>query len=92
VKAAARLGIAPASRPHALKSWTPGTRFYLQRGVSREIARKYAQGKISLALASLDPDPGGSPVSGIASLSLTETDALAAEKLQLFHKDPSTEC
>jgi PIN domain nuclease of toxin-antitoxin system len=25
--------------------------------------------------------------SGIASLSLTETDALAAEKLQLFHKD-----
>ena len=26
--------------------------------------------------------------SGIASLSLTETDALAAEKLELFHKDP----
>ena len=26
--------------------------------------------------------------SGIASLSLTETDALAPEKLQLFHKDP----
>ena len=26
--------------------------------------------------------------SGIASLSLTEADALAAEKLQLFHKDP----
>jgi PIN domain nuclease of toxin-antitoxin system len=26
--------------------------------------------------------------SGIESLSLTETDALAAEKLQLFHKDP----
>jgi PIN domain nuclease of toxin-antitoxin system len=26
--------------------------------------------------------------SGIAGLSLTETDALAAEKLELFHKDP----
>jgi PIN domain nuclease of toxin-antitoxin system len=26
--------------------------------------------------------------SGIASLSLTEADALAAEKLQMFHKDP----
>jgi PIN domain nuclease of toxin-antitoxin system len=26
--------------------------------------------------------------SGIESISLTETDALAAEKLQLFHRDP----
>ncbi|MEO8657385.1 MAG: type II toxin-antitoxin system VapC family toxin [Bryobacteraceae bacterium] len=28
------------------------------------------------------------PPAGIASLSLTESDTLAAEKLELFHKDP----
>ncbi len=32
--------------------------------------------------------PAVSRDSGIASLSLTETDARAAEKLQRFHKDP----
>lgn len=53
-----------------------------------EIARKYAQGKISLPSHPSTLIPAVRRDSGIASLSLTETDALAAEKLQLFHKDP----
>jgi PIN domain nuclease of toxin-antitoxin system len=53
-----------------------------------EIARKYAQGKISLPTHPSTLIPAIRIASGIASLSLTETDALAAEKLQLFHKDP----
>jgi PIN domain nuclease of toxin-antitoxin system len=53
-----------------------------------EIARKYAQGGISLPNHPSLLIPAVRKDSGIASLSLTETDALAAEKLQLFHKDP----
>ena len=53
-----------------------------------EIARKYAQGGISLPSHPSTLIPAVRQDSGIASLSLTETDSLAAEKLQLFHKDP----
>jgi PIN domain nuclease of toxin-antitoxin system len=53
-----------------------------------EIARKYAQGRLSLPSHPSTLIPAVRKDSGIASLSLTETDALAAEKLQLFHKDP----
>ena len=53
-----------------------------------EIAHKYAQGGISLPSHPSTVIPAVRQDSGIASLSLTETDALAAEKLQLFHKDP----
>ncbi|MBL8294417.1 MAG: type II toxin-antitoxin system VapC family toxin [Bryobacterales bacterium] len=53
-----------------------------------EIARKYAQGRISLPSHPSTLIPAVRTDSGIESLSLTEADALAAEKLQLFHKDP----
>jgi PIN domain nuclease of toxin-antitoxin system len=53
-----------------------------------EIARKYAQGGISLPSHPSTLIPAIRKASGIESLSLTEADALAAEKLQLFHKDP----
>jgi len=53
-----------------------------------EIARKYAQGRISLPSHPSTLVPAVRRDSGIESLALTETDALAAEKLQLFHKDP----
>ncbi len=53
-----------------------------------EIARKFAQEGISLPSHPSVLIPAVRKDSGIASLPLTETDALAAEKLQLFHKDP----
>ncbi len=53
-----------------------------------EIARKYKQGGISLPSHPSTLIPEVRKASGIESLSLTEEDALAAEKLQLFHKDP----
>jgi PIN domain nuclease of toxin-antitoxin system len=53
-----------------------------------EIARTYAQGRISLPSHPSTLIPAVRTDSGIESLSLTESDALAAEKLQLFHKDP----
>jgi PIN domain nuclease of toxin-antitoxin system len=53
-----------------------------------EIARKYAQGGISLPSHPSVLIPAVREKSGIASLCLTEADALAAEKLQMFHKDP----
>ncbi len=53
-----------------------------------EIARKYAQGQIALPSHPSLLIPVIRLESGINSLPLTEEDALAAEKLQLFHKDP----
>ena len=41
-----------------------------------------------LAIAPSTLIPAVRKESGIASLSFTETDALASEKLQLFHRDP----
>ena len=53
-----------------------------------EISRKYAQGGLHLPAHPSTLIPAIRTQSGIASLPLTEADALAAEKLQLFHKDP----
>jgi len=53
-----------------------------------EIARKYSQGKLSLPWHPSTLIPALRKESGIETLSFSEPDALAAEKLQLFHKDP----
>ena len=53
-----------------------------------EIARKFAQGGLCLPSHPSTLIPAVRQASGIASLALTETDALAAEKLEVFHKDP----
>ena len=77
--------LAPAARAHILD---PGNEVYLSAASVWEIARKYAQGKISLPSPPSTLIPAVRQDSGIGSLPLTEQDALAAEKLQLFHKDP----
>ena len=66
----------------------PANEVYLSAVSVWEIARKYAQGRLSLPSHPSTLIPAVREGSGIASLSLTETDALAAEKLELFHKDP----
>ncbi len=66
----------------------PGNEVCLSAVSAWEIARKYAQGRISLPSHPSTLIPAVRQDSGIASLPLTETDALAAEKLQQFHKDP----
>ena len=66
----------------------PRNEVYLSAVSVWEIARKYAQGKISLPLHPSILIPTVRRDSGIASLPLTEADALTAEKLELFHKDP----
>ena len=53
-----------------------------------EIARKYTQAGITLSSHPSTLIPAVREASGIASLALTETDALAAEKLPLLHRDP----
>jgi PIN domain nuclease of toxin-antitoxin system len=66
----------------------PANQVYLSAVSVWEIARKYAQGGLSLPSHPSTLIPAIRRDSGIESLSLTEADALAAEKLQLFHKDP----
>ena len=66
----------------------PTNEVYLSAVSVWEIARKYAQGGLSLPSHPSTLIPAVRKDSGIASLSFTEADALAAEKLQLFHKDP----
>ncbi|MFN0170522.1 MAG: type II toxin-antitoxin system VapC family toxin, partial [Bryobacteraceae bacterium] len=66
----------------------PANEVYLSAVSVWEIARKYAQGRISLPSHPSTLIPAVREGSGIESLPLTESDALAAEKLQLFHKDP----
>jgi PIN domain nuclease of toxin-antitoxin system len=77
--------LSPAARALILD---PGNEVYLSSVSVWEIARKYAQGRISLPSHPSTLIPAVRRDSGIASLPLTETDALAAEKLQLFHRDP----
>ena len=77
--------LSPTARAQILD---PANEVYLSAVSVWEIARKYAQGGISLPSHPSSLIPAVRRDSGIASLSLTETDALAAEKLQLFHKDP----
>jgi PIN domain nuclease of toxin-antitoxin system len=76
------------SRTARARILDPANEVYLSAVSVWEIARKFAQGKISLPSHPSTLIPAVRQDSGIASLSLTETDALAAEKLQLFHKDP----
>lgn len=66
----------------------PANDVYLSAVSVWEIARKYAQGKIALPAHPATLIPAVRKESGIETLSLTEADALAAGKLQLFHKDP----
>ena len=82
-----------ADSPHlspTARTWIldPANEVYLSAVSVWEIARKYAQGRLSLPSHPSTLIPAVREGSGIASLSLTETDALAAEKLELFHKDP----
>ena len=77
--------LSPTARAHILD---PANEVYLSAVSVWEIARKYARGGISLPSHPSTLIPAVRQDSGIASLSLTETDALAAEKLQLFHRDP----
>jgi len=73
------------ARAHILDS---ANEVYLSAVSVWEIARKFAQGGISLPSHPSKLIPAVRENSGIASLPLTEADALAAEKLQMFHKDP----
>ena len=66
----------------------PANEVFLSAVSAWEIARKYAQGGLQLPAHPSTLIPAIRNQSGIASLPLTEADALAAEKLQLFHKDP----
>ena len=77
--------LSPAARTQMLD---PTNEVYLSAVSVWEIARKYAQGRLSLPSHPSTLIPAVRENSGIASLSLTETDALAAEKLERFHKDP----
>lgn len=77
--------LSPTARAHILE---PANDVYLSAVSAWEIARNYAQGGISLPSHPSTLIPTIREESGIATLALTETDALAAEKLQLFHKDP----
>lgn len=81
--------LSPIARAHILDS---ANEVYLSAVSAWEIARKYAQGGISLPSHPSTLIPAVREKSRIASLPLTEADALAAEKLQMFHKDPSTAC
>jgi PIN domain nuclease of toxin-antitoxin system len=77
--------LSPVARAQILD---PANEVYLSAVSVWEIARKYAQGRISLPSHPSTLIPAVRKDSGIESLSLTESDALAAERLQLFHKDP----
>jgi PIN domain nuclease of toxin-antitoxin system len=77
--------LSPTARAQILD---PANDVYLSAISVREIARKYAQGKISLPSHPSTLIPAVRERSGIASLALTETDALTAEELPRFHKDP----
>lgn len=66
----------------------PGNEIYLSAVSVWEISPKYAQGGLSLPSQPATLTPTVRKDSGILSLPLTETDALAGEKLQMFHKDP----
>ncbi len=77
--------LSPPARAQILD---PTNEVYLSAVSVWEIARKYAQGGLSLPSHPSTLIPAVRRASGIESLSLTEADALAAEKLQLFHKDP----
>jgi len=77
--------LSPAARVQILDA---ANEVYLSAVSVWEIARKHAQGGLSLPSHPSTVIPAVRLASGIESLAFTEADALAAEKLQLFHKDP----
>ena len=77
--------LSQTARAHILDS---ANEVYLSAVSAWEIARKYAQGRLFLPSHPSTLIPRVRRDSGILSLSLTEVDSLAAEKLQRFHKDP----
>lgn len=77
--------LSPIARAEILN---PVNEVYLSTVSVWEIARKYAQGGLSLPSHPASLIPAVREASGIESLPLLETDALATEKLELFHKDP----
>lgn len=77
--------LSPVARVQILD---PANEVYLSAVSVWEIARKYAQGKIALPSHPSTLIPALRKESGIETLPFSEADAFAAEKLQLFHKDP----
>ncbi|MCX6606357.1 MAG: type II toxin-antitoxin system VapC family toxin [Acidobacteria bacterium] len=77
--------LTPTAKAHIMD---PANEVYLSAVSVWEIARKYAQGGLTLPSHPSSLIPAVRRNSGIDSLPLTEVDSLAAEKLQLFHKDP----
>lgn len=77
--------LTPTAKAHIMD---PANEVYLSAVSVWEIARKYAMGGLTLPSHPSSLIPAVRWNSGIDSLPLTEMDALAAEKLQLFHKDP----
>jgi PIN domain nuclease of toxin-antitoxin system len=77
--------LSPAARAGILD---PENEVYLSAVSVWEIARKYAQGKITLPAPPAVLIPAIREESGIESLPLTESDALTAEKLYPYHRDP----
>lgn len=77
--------LSPVARAEILDA---ANEVYLSAVSVWEIARKHAQGKLSLPSHPWTLIPAVRKEAGIESLPFTETDALAAEKLQLLHKDP----
>ncbi len=66
----------------------PSNEVYLSAVSVWEIARKYARGWITLPEPPSTLIPTVRDASGIASLPLTERDALEAERLPMWHKHP----
>jgi len=77
--------LSPTARAHIID---PTHEVYLSAVSAWEIARKYNLGAISLPSHPSTLIPAVRQSSGIESLPLTEIDALGAEKLEFFHKDP----
>jgi PIN domain nuclease of toxin-antitoxin system len=79
---------AELSRAARTEILDPRNEVYLSAVSAWEIGRKYAVGALQLDTPPEVLIPRVREESGIESLPLTEADALMAEKLPRFHKDP----
>lgn len=66
----------------------PANSVYLSAVSGWEIGRKYARGDLELPRRPESLIPEIRAESGILSLPISEEEAISAEKLPLFHKDP----
>ncbi len=66
----------------------PANTVYLSAVSAWEIGRKYAKGDLALPGRPENVIPQVRTDSGIASLPLSEEEAISAEKLPLLHRDP----